>query len=392
MEVNLRVPAIEKLIDYTASGIGSVAGSMLAPWSARREAVALRISAQGEADSMRIIAEAQADARSFLVSPDSTVSGELDLAQTVNQRIQFQEEKRQRNIEAVVRRAADELGDKEVPDSDTDHDWAARFFGEIQDVSSEDMQVLWAKVLAGEVERPGSISIRTLGLLRSLNRPTAEQFCKLSPLCITIQDTESLEHEAESYTIILSLDHSMGSGSYRQPEFGIDYHSLNLLIEYGLIYDNYDSALWFEMPRSVADARKAIIKPLPLKFRYQNHSWLLSQRTDVAKVVFLPCLLLTQPGTELLQAAGDNANPEHTTKLIAFLEGTGLKMTRIEEIADKMMSIIQEEHTKEPSESHTQSLPLGKWLVENTPRGTNLEIPSRRETGRNIPFIDEADE
>ena len=35
---------------------------------------------------------------------------------------------------------------------------------------------------------------------------------------------------------------------------------------------------------------------------------------------------------------------------------------------------------------------LGKWLVENTPRGTNLEIPTRRETGRRIPFIDEADE
>ena len=35
---------------------------------------------------------------------------------------------------------------------------------------------------------------------------------------------------------------------------------------------------------------------------------------------------------------------------------------------------------------------LGKWLVENTPRGTNLEIPGRRETGRKIPFIDEADE
>lgn len=64
----------------------------------------------------------------------------------------------------------------------------------------------------------------------------------------------------------------------------------------------------------------------------------------------------------------------------------------IEEIADRMMGIIQEEHTTEPSEPHTQGMPLGKWLVENTPRGTNLEIPSRRETGRKIPFIDEADE
>ena len=34
-------------------------------------------------------------------------------------------------------------------------------------------------------------------------------------------------------------------------------------------------------------------------------------------------------------------------------------------------------------------MPLGKWLVENTPRGTNLEIPPRsRESHREIPFQD----
>ncbi len=37
-------------------------------------------------------------------------------------------------------------------------------------------------------------------------------------------------------------------------------------------------------------------------------------------------------------------------------------------------------------------IPLGRWLVENTPRGTNLEIPSRRENGREIPFINDTDE
>ena len=37
-------------------------------------------------------------------------------------------------------------------------------------------------------------------------------------------------------------------------------------------------------------------------------------------------------------------------------------------------------------------IPLGPWLVENTPRGTNLEIPRRRESSRKIPFVDEADE
>ena len=108
MDLNLRVPALEKLLDYAASGIGSVAGSMLAPWKARRDAEAKQIAVKGEVEAQRIltegqsnalqiIANAQSEARSMLVSPGSIVRGELDIAQTVNQRIQFQEEKRQRN-------------------------------------------------------------------------------------------------------------------------------------------------------------------------------------------------------------------------------------------------------------------------------------------------------
>ena len=33
--------------------------------------------------------------------------------------------------------------------------------------------------------------------------------------------------------------------------------------------------------------------------------------------------------------------------------------------------------------------PLGQWLIENMPRGTNLEIPRDRDSKRAIPFIDD---
>ena len=33
--------------------------------------------------------------------------------------------------------------------------------------------------------------------------------------------------------------------------------------------------------------------------------------------------------------------------------------------------------------------PLGRWLVDNRPRGANLDAPDRREPARLIPFIDE---
>ena len=35
-EFGLKVPAIEKLIDYGASGVGAISGPLLAPWKASR--------------------------------------------------------------------------------------------------------------------------------------------------------------------------------------------------------------------------------------------------------------------------------------------------------------------------------------------------------------------
>ena len=59
-------------------------------------------------------------------------------------------------------------------------------------------------------------------------------------------------------------------------------------------------------------------------------------------------------------------------------------------IGVKKLFVVMPANT--PSDAKTAPEHLGRWLVENTPRGTNLEIPSRREAGREIPFINEADE
>ena len=178
MDVNvLRVLGLEKLADYAASGVGAVAGSMLAPWMAKQQAKAKSIKAKAQADSLQIIALAQADARQALTVPNTTTTGTLEITrEQITQRLKFQEHKRQQNIVSVVGQAAEDIGDEEVPDNEPDHDWTARFFNDIQDVSSEEMQSLWAKVLAGEVQRPGSTSIQALSILRNLDRATAKLF------------------------------------------------------------------------------------------------------------------------------------------------------------------------------------------------------------------------
>lgn len=183
------VPAVEKLADYTASGIGSVASFFFSRKVARRDAEARVITAEGEAEAqriltegrarnMQIIAAAQAEARSKLTPPHAALQGEVTIGELIEQRVQFQEGKRLANIGSVVAQAAQELGDKEVQDHQVDHDWTARFFNDVQDVSSEEMQRLWAKVLAGEVDRPGQFPLRTLDTLHNMSVGEAKLFAE----------------------------------------------------------------------------------------------------------------------------------------------------------------------------------------------------------------------
>lgn len=59
----------------------------------------------------------------------------------------------------------------------------------------------------------------------------------------------------------------------------------------------------------------------------------------------------------------------------------------------KNMTSPDEKSKPEPApvESRDDRVPFGRWLVENMPRGTNLEIPDRQESDRPIPFLDEDD-
>ena len=278
------VKGIVKLGDYVASGIGSVAGPMLASWRARREAEAKQIAAKGEMEAQRILAEgrahatrieaaAQADARAILLPDQSTFQGELDIATTVSQRIQFQEEKRQRNIGAVVEKAALIIGDKEVTDKEPDHDWTARFFSDIQDVSSEEMQLIWAKVLAGEVERPGYTSIRTLSILRTLDQETAAIFRQLCSACTVLMPVDNMILDARAP----SLGGNPGSNSLQK--YGLGFGNLNVLNEHGLIISDYQSWYDYRMAAGMT-VGQGQTQTVYIPFGFQGKYWILLSESN----------------------------------------------------------------------------------------------------------------
>ena len=99
------------------------------------------------------------------------------LEHRTQQRVEYKEQKRQKNIEAVTQKAAEELESETfVSEEPVDEDWTTRFFDYAENISSEEMQALWGKILSGEVKKPKSYSLRTLDLLRNLSTEEAEAF------------------------------------------------------------------------------------------------------------------------------------------------------------------------------------------------------------------------
>lgn len=316
---------LEKLLDITSSGIGRIAGTFLAPWMAKKEGEARIIAANANAEVLKIRAQAQADARELLVTENSVVSGQIDLTNQVNQRIMYQEKKRLTNVHSVVSKAALELEGKEVPETESDQDLVARFFKEVQDVSSEEMQVLWGRLLAGEVERPGSTSIHTIGILRDLDHVTAKLYAKLCSVC-TFMLPELGRDMIDAR--VPSLGGNPGNNSLA--DFGLNFQVLNRLNEHGLIISDYNS--WRDFRMSVHHAiEENRERPLPIPFHHQDGQWILVPKLprNPADELRVNGVAMTLAGRELSTIVEREPVPEFTERLKKFFLRKKLKMVQV---------------------------------------------------------------
>ena len=214
--MQLEVPGLEALLKYVASGIGSVAGPMLAPWRAKREAVASSIAARAQAENTRIIAEAQTSAQRTL-SDTHFVEGFIEInPEGITQRIEYQEKKRHSNISTIVQEAAMLVEDKKVQDHEPDHDWTAQFFASVQDVSSEELRVIWSRILASEVQEQGTTSLRTLATLKTLSSAEAHAFAQVAAnrFCGYLLPIPSIEYD--NYTLPLIEQASLVQSQKRE--------------------------------------------------------------------------------------------------------------------------------------------------------------------------------
>jgi hypothetical protein len=110
-------------------------------------------------------------------SPEPTSIVQAAVTQTVLDGV-----RRDVNVARALLHAEDVLRDdpQPPPAATADRDWLLRWRDAAGQVSTEDLQALWGRVLAEEVKQPGSVSLRTIEFLRSLSRLEAERIAELS--------------------------------------------------------------------------------------------------------------------------------------------------------------------------------------------------------------------
>jgi hypothetical protein len=210
-----------------------------------------------------VVRRAKADARAAVILAESGQEI-ISIERRAAARVDYREGMRQENIENVARIAAGELPAKVSADP-VAQDWTTQFINGVQDVSDTDMQLLWARILAGEVARPGTYSKRTLEFLRTLDKWEAEAF---SAIC-----SYALQDENGWHCIL----HSKPYEEYLDRKFkshGIEYH----LTAIGLLMSN------------MGMATPSFMKEKKISYFGRRYRWVSNLEPDVT-----PSLRLKMP-------------------------------------------------------------------------------------------------
>ena len=239
---------------------------------------------------------------------------------------------RQKNVDAVALIAAEQLSldssqDGEEPAQATpsdgpSDDWLNNFEREAELASSEDMRARLGKILAGEIQRPGSFSIRSVQLLAQLDQHTAKLFQTLCSLSVSLSlpiPAPELRRSLDSR--VCSIAGSAATNTLQK--FGLSFDGLNHLHEAGLIIADYNSYMNYDG----AIAREGKVS---LPFEYAGNHWALVKTDESsANQLRLNGVRFSRVGTELRPIVEISENVDYSAALRTFFEGQGYTMTLV---------------------------------------------------------------
>ncbi|EMO66428.1 PF10987 family protein [Leptospira kirschneri str. 200803703] len=200
------------------------------------EPTRIRRNAQAEADASKIKALAEVE--------------EYGIKKRAIERFIAEEVKRQENIESIIDKAISKIEETAKPEN-IDPDWLINFFDKAKLISTEEMQLIWSKVLSSESNRPGSFSKRTISFLASFEKSDAELFTRLMSFSINLEptnvfiyneDDEEVKKHRITYSLLAHLE-TIGLIKYSSIGFSLTLNIDSLPIPY------FDKIMFMDIPK-----------------------------------------------------------------------------------------------------------------------------------------------
>ena len=180
-----------------------------------------------------------------------------------------------------------------------------RWISEASNVSDETLQDLWARLLAGELESPGSVSNDTMSIARDLVKERAGEFQTLCSAALCDLDGTPL--------VVVGCG-SPGANSL-QP-YGLSYDVLMRLAHHRLIVNDMTSFMNMAVdPRQPMTAVRQ--QELTLVLRWSDETKGTDGNRPIKGILFTPA------GKELFAVVEKTPNPAYTAAMLKALEQGG---------------------------------------------------------------------
>ena len=213
--------------------------------------------AKAKADAAIIQAEAEIEIDKAKAKAEIEIT---DLHRRAAQRWIAEQGQQQKSIENITIKAIPQLNENADPNAIED-DWIIKFFDKCRLVTDDKMQDLWTSILAGEANRAGSYSPKTLTALADMNQKVAalfNTFCSLG--IVYLEDPNAFLKSPSNFKIRdarvpiitgsitdaatlkghydLDLDKFAQKSESIYQKYGFGFSEFQLLVEHGLIQDD----------------------------------------------------------------------------------------------------------------------------------------------------------
>lgn len=115
------------------------------------------------------------------LSDNLLVSSPIDIKEAIKQSIQDEEVN---NLIMCSIKASNNIEEQDGEIEEPPEDFINRWRSEARLISEELAQLIWGKILAEEINSPNSISLRTLDVIKNLNKKEAEAFAKAAKFVV----------------------------------------------------------------------------------------------------------------------------------------------------------------------------------------------------------------